>query len=92
MYRLLQGWTDIDHIIYVHVLAPQCHGKCFNIITVELSGSNTNGSFTTAIGTCSRVPNKNSIDAGILVFGIISGISFFILKMLCCVYSLESPQ
>ena len=54
----------------------------------NFSGSNTEGSFTMAVSNSFLSPLEKS---NICRFVIICGVFFFILKMVYCVYSLESP-
>ena len=59
-------------------------------IQYNFDGSNTDGSSTTAVSNSFLSPLKKSHSGR---FRIIKGnFSFFILKMVCSVYSLESPQ
>ena len=62
----------------------------FVIDKKNFSGSNTDGSFTTAVLNSFLSPlEKNPIAADLGQFRVIF---FFILKMVYCVYSLESPR
>ena len=67
-------------------------GRSVNLATLKpnFGGSNTDGSFTTAVSNLflnplERIPNYKFRIIWVFFF-------FFILKMVCCVYSLESPR
>ena len=57
------------------------------MIQLNFSGSNTDGSFTTAISNSFLSPLENNPQLQIW-----NNVVFFILKMVYCVCSLESPQ
>ena len=59
-------------------------------ILITLNGSTTDGSFTTAVSNSFFSPFRKKIPAA--DSGQFRVIFFYILKIVYCVYSLESPQ
>ena len=58
-----------------------------------MAGSNTDGSFTTAISNSFlSLQHKKNIAEDIIVLGIIWVIFFFYIARACCVYTLESTR
>ena len=85
--RALISATVDSHISYIDISK---HPHISKNIQLNLSDSNTDGSFTTAVSNSFLSPLETKTITADL--GKFRAIFFFILKMVYCVYSLESPQ
>ena len=82
-YLPVNFFCDVSLTVVTYCLRMQCY------LLWNFSGSNTDGRFTTAVSNSFLSPLEKSYSCR---FGIIKGVFFlFILKMVYCVYSLESP-